>query len=891
MYYRINSTKVSHLEYWLGTRNPLVVLGWLTKWLRVPLPSSSDDPNVESLIPFETPAELVPPDVLGRFQPLLAELGNLGFHTPVYHVIFDRFHQTKIYWASLPHASGQAWARIHHRIWTQAQPTRVYLFPIFFSALQDGRFLVSSAAGKQDMLAAPACRFVHCPKATATDLWARHQRELETEQLRTSVRPVRSAEELRQAIEAHHIVTRDFHVQRGVFVPMKPEEERQNTATPPIVGEEHAEVLLQLEALQKQKPSWGNALGILVISAIAFFASSSSQGSWKFALGLIPILLFHEAGHYLAMRLFNYSNLRMFFIPFFGAAVTGSNYNIPGWKKAIVSLMGPVPGIALGIGVGILGLFLHQPLLVKGAFFMLFLNAFNLLPVLPLDGGWVLHTTLFCRHPLLDVGFRVLAAIGLFSLGLATQTKILPYLAIPMLIALPVSYQTARVAAAMRRRNLPPVPDDVQTIPADTANTIVTEIKAAFPKQQNTKTLAQLSLNVFELLNARPPHWAATLGILFVHGASLVLAVVFGVVFVLGRDGSLQDGLQTAALMHDEQLSKYDTAVTHTGPAFAADAPRTTIVINLPKSKAAADAFTSLSLTTRVPTNAALTRFGQTLLLSLPAADSLARTKWVREAELLSTNYFVSTTNFGILLSVSGVAPDQAAADKTRQTLNDFFGVPWTLQPIPPWASVDRRAPAERATHDLARASYIKLQTSLGGIYTNAAQRELSQRLGRAQKQGDASAVKDLQAQLRKSQSDLEAEVFTRARTNSAHVPAVISFMEKERALNARFFTLKKHTDEETKTHQQERKALLEELAPHLGTLPEAGKNLAIPADRETTRYGYAGGTQSIVMMHNLALATSPEAAVAVVTWLQKQGYKEIRYKFSLGGLFGGEDD
>ena len=38
------------------------------------------------------------------------------------------------------------------------------------------------------------------------------------------------------------------------------------------------------------------------------------------------------------MRAFKYRNVQMFFIPFFGAAVTGRNFSVAGYKKAIVSL-------------------------------------------------------------------------------------------------------------------------------------------------------------------------------------------------------------------------------------------------------------------------------------------------------------------------------------------------------------------------------------------------------------------------------------------------------------------------------------------------------------------------------------------------------------------------
>jgi hypothetical protein len=46
------------------------------------------------------------------------------------------------------------------------------------------------------------------------------------------------------------------------------------------------------------------------------------------------------------MRIFHYRDVRMFFIPFFGAAVSGRHYNIAGWKKAVVSMMGPVPALS-----------------------------------------------------------------------------------------------------------------------------------------------------------------------------------------------------------------------------------------------------------------------------------------------------------------------------------------------------------------------------------------------------------------------------------------------------------------------------------------------------------------------------------------------------------------
>ncbi|MDX1653260.1 MAG: hypothetical protein R3277_12250, partial [Brumimicrobium sp.] len=38
---------------------------------------------------------------------------------------------------------------------------------------------------------------------------------------------------------------------------------------------------------------------------------------------LLGVLLFHELGHFTAMKLFGYENLKMLFIPFLGAMVSG----------------------------------------------------------------------------------------------------------------------------------------------------------------------------------------------------------------------------------------------------------------------------------------------------------------------------------------------------------------------------------------------------------------------------------------------------------------------------------------------------------------------------------------------------------------------------------------
>jgi len=98
-FYQVDSAKVSLREYWWSTRSPLVIIGWILKWLRVRIPSSTDDANTESTLSFITPE--LPADIEAMFTPLTQELAQLGFCDPVFHVIYDAGSSTTLYWATL----------------------------------------------------------------------------------------------------------------------------------------------------------------------------------------------------------------------------------------------------------------------------------------------------------------------------------------------------------------------------------------------------------------------------------------------------------------------------------------------------------------------------------------------------------------------------------------------------------------------------------------------------------------------------------------------------------------------------------------------------------------------------------------------------------------------
>jgi len=192
-----------------------------------------------------------------------------------------------------------------------------------------------------------------------------------------------------------------------------PEDAKDPANVEPLVSK----VLSKLNQSGTTSGSWVHRVLVLGMTLFLF----SVAGLFRFGLAelfiIVVVLLVHESGHYLGMRLFDYQNVRMFFIPFFGAAVSGHKTGIPAFKEAIVILLGPLPGIAIGIVLSIVAMQRSDKLLLEASQMFVFLNAFNLLPFLPLDGGRLLHLVLFSRQRHIEAVFQLMAGGALALMG------------------------------------------------------------------------------------------------------------------------------------------------------------------------------------------------------------------------------------------------------------------------------------------------------------------------------------------------------------------------------------------------------------------------------------------------------------------------------------------
>jgi Zn-dependent protease len=122
-------------------------------------------------------------------------------------------------------------------------------------------------------------------------------------------------------------------------------------------------------------------------SMLVSVAAYATLWGWKFALGFVLLLFVHELGHVLELRRQGVPASAPLFIPFLGAVVGMKQLPKDAWREAQVALAGPILGSVGAAAVWVAGEAVDSQLLVALAFTGFLLNLFNLLPIVPLDGG------------------------------------------------------------------------------------------------------------------------------------------------------------------------------------------------------------------------------------------------------------------------------------------------------------------------------------------------------------------------------------------------------------------------------------------------------------------------------------------------------------------------
>lgn len=123
--------------------------------------------------------------------------------------------------------------------------------------------------------------------------------------------------------------------------------------------------------------------GSMVVSVAAY----AWLWGWSFGLGFVLLIFVHECGHAITLRAMGVRASAPVFIPFLGAFIRMKEMPRSAWQESVSGIAGPAFGsVAAGLCwwyAEVTGSDFARGLAFAG----FFLNLFNLIPVLPLDGG------------------------------------------------------------------------------------------------------------------------------------------------------------------------------------------------------------------------------------------------------------------------------------------------------------------------------------------------------------------------------------------------------------------------------------------------------------------------------------------------------------------------
>jgi Zn-dependent protease len=122
-------------------------------------------------------------------------------------------------------------------------------------------------------------------------------------------------------------------------------------------------------------------------TALVSVAAYSLFWGWEFAAGFVLLLFVHEMGHVLQLRREGIRASAPMFIPFLGAMITAKSLGENALAEARVGLAGPILGSLAAGAVAVVGALTNSDFLLALAYVGFLINLFNLLPVVPLDGG------------------------------------------------------------------------------------------------------------------------------------------------------------------------------------------------------------------------------------------------------------------------------------------------------------------------------------------------------------------------------------------------------------------------------------------------------------------------------------------------------------------------
>lgn len=169
---------------------------------------------------------------------------------------------------------------------------------------------------------------------------------------------------------------------------------------------------------------------------------------------LLLVLIIHEMGHFLLMKLFNYNNVKIFIVPLLGAFTSGKKQHVSQWQLSLIILGGPVPGIVIGCILFWMNKELNNETLKVLYETFLFINLLNCLPFYPLDGGRLVETMFFKNSFVARMVFGIISIIALLVLFFTSFSPFL--LIIPIFIGLELynEFRNNKIRDYLKQENI-----------------------------------------------------------------------------------------------------------------------------------------------------------------------------------------------------------------------------------------------------------------------------------------------------------------------------------------------------------------------------------------------------------------------------------------------------
>lgn len=168
---------------------------------------------------------------------------------------------------------------------------------------------------------------------------------------------------------------------------------------------------------------------------------------WRFSVGFVLLIFIHEMGHVFVAWRQGLPISAPVFIPGMGAVIFNKRESKTAWEAALMGIGGPIGGAIGAVVCHLIYAATGDPLFLGLAYSGYFLNLFNLAPMFPLDGGWIVGSI---SPYLWLIGLVVI--VGGFFTGVIRN----PIILLLLIVSIPQLWMGIRHGKPMGSRTMAP---------------------------------------------------------------------------------------------------------------------------------------------------------------------------------------------------------------------------------------------------------------------------------------------------------------------------------------------------------------------------------------------------------------------------------------------------